>query len=515
MGSTSPRSACSTVIPQRKSTSTNSINRTEAISAGLDPSPSSWSQWSQFISQLGFVVDSHSNTNLTLNQRGIELKEAVRNIYSVDELKKWESDCPQIVREIYWDALTEIEIENFTAIQKTFYCALNMLISTGIPKIREQEKPSDDELKSINIYFDIKPSTTNFNWVSQYGRILAGLGLATLTVSSSSISSYQPTPECMNLIHKIIAKFRRTDPEIFKDSHISFEKGISTGLVKFITFHQSFSYEDFIDGIRPDVNSEGELIYELIDGVFKNISLQAQKWPEHNYVLIIDEINRGNISKIFGELITLLETSKRIGSTEGEQPNLVTLPYSKESFSVPSNLYVIGTMNSTDRSITNIDVALRRRFYFKEMRPNYELITSSVTKNGESIYMRKILEQLNLRLEYLLDEEHVIGHSFFLKINTWEELCLLFRDQIIPLLKEFFYNDWEKIALALGDDNLSKKSNEKFVSILEETSSNIFASGFNSELHRDIYRLNADLVAGNFKNISEQLFLKSFSSNRE
>ena len=133
-----------------------------------------------------------------------------------------------------------------------------------------------------------------------------------------------------------------------------------------VTFHQSFAYEDFVEGIRPKLDDEG-IGYELRDGVFKRIVNAARENPERRYVLIIDEINRGNIPKIFGELITLIEDSKRLGETDGMS---VTLPYSNEEFGVPSNLYIIGTMNTADRSILLLDTALRRRFDFVEMMPD-------------------------------------------------------------------------------------------------------------------------------------------------
>jgi 5-methylcytosine-specific restriction protein B len=166
-----------------------------------------------------------------------------------------------------------------------------------------------------------------------------------------------------------------------------------------------------------------------------------------NYVLIIDEINRGNVSAIFGELITLLEPDKRLGASE---EILLELPYSKkESFGVPPNLYIIGTMNTADRSVEALDTALRRRFVFEEVMPKPELL-EKITYNGFNL--KKVLKTMNERIEALLDRNHTIGHSYFIKLKSGDTLGLLsvFKNSIIPLLQEYFYNDYEKIALVLG-----------------------------------------------------------------
>ncbi|GAB6274656.1 MAG: hypothetical protein STSR0004_15200 [Peptococcaceae bacterium] len=178
-------------------------------------------------------------------------------------------------------------------------------------------------------------------------------------------------------------------------------------------------------------------------------SLFTQKVKIPNRVFIIDEINRGNISKIFGELITLIEPSKRIGAIEQLR---AILPYSGQNFGVPDNVYIIGTMNTADRSIAMIDTALRRRFDFVEMQPNSATLTDVLV---DGIDIAEMLDTINKRITVLLDREHTIGHSYLLPLKsdpTIENLAEIFENRIIPLLQEYFYDDYEKIQLVLGDN---------------------------------------------------------------
>ena len=227
------------------------------------------------------------------------------------------------------------------------------------------------------------------------------------------------------------------------------------GRIAMVTFHQNYAYEDFVEGIRPALTTTDEdqgaptadLDYELRSGVFRTICTAAKDTPNQNFVLVIDEINRGNIPKIFGELITLIEPSRRLGA---DDETTVTLPYSGDEFGVPDNLYIIGTMNTADRSIQQMDTALRRRFTFVEMMPdaNHDLISENV----DGVNCRKVLQVMNERIALLLDREHQIGHTYLLNVETMEQLADTFRNRVFPLLQEYFYDDWRKIRAVLGDN---------------------------------------------------------------
>ena len=236
------------------------------------------------------------------------------------------------------------------------------------------------------------------------------------------------------------------------------------GRIAFTTFHQSYGYEEFIEGIRPVMSAEEEtksIEYEIVPGVFKKFCDENSQ-PDKRCVFIIDEINRGNISKIFGELITLIEETKRKGE---EEELTASLPYSKQDFGVPNNVYILGTMNTADRSIALMDTALRRRFNFIEMMPDCRTIEDVVIRqNGKEVNIGNVLDIINRRIEFLFDREHTIGHAFFTSLkndnsNSIGRLAAIFRNSIIPLLQEYFYDDYEKIRLVLGDNH---KKDEQF-----------------------------------------------------
>ena len=234
--------------------------------------------------------------------------------------------------------------------------------------------------------------------------------------------------------------------------------------VRFVTFHQSIGYEEFIEGLSATTTEEGKVHYSIKTGIFKQICEDAALVKDKNYVLIIDEINRGNVSKIFGELITLIETSKRAGEPEALS---VKLPYSFSDFSVPNNLYLIGTMNTADRSLTALDTALRRRFEFEAMLPDLSVLQDT---HIHGIDLQKLLKTLNDRIEVLYDREHTLGHSYFLPVVQAKEdpdqafklLKRALRNNLLPLLEEYFYNDWQKIRMVLGD-NQKNEAHLQFV----------------------------------------------------
>ncbi len=280
---------------------------------------------------------------------------------------------------------------------------------------------------------------------------------------------------------------------------------------EFVTFHQSYGYEEFVEGLRPVlVDSEGMTVdeksesvaskdvrYEIKKGAFLRLCEKAQADPHQQYAMVIDEINRGNISKIFGELITLIEVDKRKGS---QYEVTLTLPYSSHPFSVPSNVDVIGTMNTADRSLALVDTALRRRFEFVELMPDPLVLKEIVVVRGEhEIHLDRLLTALNARIEALYDREHTIGHAYFTSLENvaaearFGALATIFRTRIIPLLEEYFFEDWQKIRLVLGD-NQKADNTLQFIHELKAVrgSKNLFGTHHDLDEYslRPQYRMN-------------------------
>ncbi|MGL6553679.1 McrB family protein [Aeromonas jandaei] len=261
--------------------------------------------------------------------------------------------------------------------------------------------------------------------------------------------TYNTVAEALDIIEPGIVEHNIDDRDELQDR---FGELVAEQRIQFVTFHQSFSYEDFIEGIKAE-SQDGVLHYRVVDGLFKQICQRAEADPENPYVLIIDEINRGNISRIFGELITLLEPSKRLGA---EEELKVVLPYSKKPFGVPNNLYLIGTMNTADRSLAGLDLALRRRFFFKEMPPRPDLLD---TLYVEGIQIGELLRTINRRITALLGRDYCLGHALFMPLQkdpNLQHLGRIFQKQVLPLLQEYFFEDWQKIALVLNDHRKSR-----------------------------------------------------------
>ena len=429
-----------------------------------------------------------------------------------------------------------------------------------------------DQLKTITITHEPKKNTDKTPAIP-LNQILFG--------APGTGKTYHTKKMAVEIIN---GKKERTREEINKEC----EKLIEAGQIVFTTFHQSLSYEDFIEGIKPET-IDGNVTYEVKDGIFKQLCSQAieQKpknsdieiynfdkgwndliaeveqnflsdsmlllpiltqdkgvyvteitdngnlkikpknsrldidyivsynrtkklqeafpdlsvvknidkefrsviggsnstayWavlnfinnkikennriiPDYeelkNHVLIIDEINRGNVSAIFGELITLLEEDKRKGNKEHTE---VKLPYSGDKFSVPNNVYIIGTMNTADRSVEALDTALRRRFSFVEMQPDPKILSDEKYVKYNDVDLSKLLETINQRIEMLIDKDRQIGHSYFIGIQDLEDLRRTFKDKIIPLLEEYFYGDFGKIGLVLGEKFIEQTKYEEKV----------------------------------------------------
>lgn len=302
-------------------------------------------------------------------------------------------------------------------------------------------------------------------------------------------------------VDTVDTRFNQDGIKGYPDYIKKFNELKEVGRIAFTTFHQSYGYEEFIEGIKPNLSdsSDKKISYEIAEGVFKECCEKARRKSENSYVFIIDEINRGNISKIFGELITLIEDSKREGEPEAMS---VILPYSKENFSVPKNVYILGTMNTADRSISLMDTALRRRFEFVEMMPDEDLLDKVVVE--EDINIHEMLKIMNRRIEALYDREHTLGHAFFMPLNndgkaTINQLESIFKNKIIPLLQEYFYEDYEKIMLVLGI-NTQNTDDSKFISV--KSNDGLFKNNLDIDLNTT-YQINNKAFENpeNYRNI--------------
>jgi hypothetical protein len=250
--------------------------------------------------------------------------------------------------------------------------------------------------------------------------------------------TYSMVEYALAIVDNISIEDFQKDNQDRKTNIARYKELVNDGQIVFTTFHQNYGYEDFIQGLRPDT-SRGTLSFKIVDGLFKKIADKALDDGDNNYVIIIDEINRANISKVFGELITLIEEDKRWGELNEMS---VTLQ-SGDDFVVPNNLYIIGTMNSADKSISLIDAALRRRFEFIEKKPDASLVQNDI--------LRKIFISINENLVKELDStDLLVGHSYFMN-KTEKDLCKILNNNIIPLLYEYFYDNRKKVATLLKE----------------------------------------------------------------
>lgn len=277
---------------------------------------------------------------------------------------------------------------------------------------------------------------------------------------------------------------------------------------KVVTFHPSFTYEDFVRGIRPVRTAEdGTTQFRLVDGKFKQICDEAHANPGKRYALFIDEINRANIAKVFGELITLIEPDKRAVFDAGGRlvdglavhlPGEETADSAERPFGVPKNLDIYGTMNTADRSIALLDVALRRRFQFEERGPDYGTLFTAV--NG--IQLDRLLRRINDRLEFLLDRDHRIGHAYLMKAQSLDAVREAFAKQLIPLLQEYFFDDFSRVALVLstaGDQPFVKEESLGFGNLFNGQR----LDGVPGDRSRFIVTSPASWSAGSFRGIYE------------
>jgi len=500
--------------------------------------------------RLNFTVGQRYSFNLYLNNSrgvyGVISKEKL-----LDSSEPFDGTPPQP----FYNYFSEFNIQNngWSSIKEAIKDELNRTTKSGYRRYNNSEFE--------NYVFEI-PKETILNGDNMK------LSLNTILYGPPGTGkTYNTVNEALRIIDKEFLdnniKNRSNLNKRFRELRYNPEN--EEGQIAFVTFHQSMSYEDFIEGIKPLKPIDNEPVsYDIINGIFKSLSKKAcekkgsnsfdkvynefkndilekesfslktlaqkktfdvringsgnfvakpqtttatemvvtkkmlldyllygtiRDWKPYltsiaeyiktnykfqideidnstkPYVLIIDEINRGNISQIFGELITLIEPDKRKGRKEEVE---VILPYSKDKFSVPANLYIIGTMNTADRSVEALDTALRRRFSFVEMNPEpAKLNTAEFKCNG--IDLEALLNAINARIEKLLDKDYCIGHSYFMTIENrqepLEEIRTIFQNKILPLLQEYFYGDWGKILLVIGKEFVETKKNPiKFLS---------------------------------------------------
>ena len=225
----------------------------------------------------------------------------------------------------------------------------------------------------------------------------------------------------------------------------------------FVSFHQAYGYEEFVEGIRPHIADNGQMSYRIESGAFLRLCQQAKHDPSHRYAMLIDEINRANVARVFGELMSLIEPTKRAGQTDRLSVNLA---YSRQPFSVPSNVDIYATMNSQDHSLAPLDMAFRRRFEFIECQPQPQLL-GKVMANGIEIDLAKLLTALNERISHNLAKDSQLGHSFLWGIDSLQALSAAFSHSIIPQVAQACQHHGQILQAIFGQRFIRLVDNKK------------------------------------------------------
>ncbi|KKG51182.1 McrB family protein [Methanosarcina mazei] len=392
---------------------------------------------------------------------------AARNlIYAASPRKKVIGIAEFIQKELQWDGKLIFRIKNLKQMRNG-----PTLEDLRNDSILSKSEPIINELKG------------NLNPINK-DAALRLLKLSKVSLDNSNVENIIEPEVVQN--HEFSKVEKIAEPEISKNHEL-------ITYYEFITFHPSFSYEDFIEGLRPLNNDDGQISYKVDEGLFKRYSRFAfnalmakaeieKEWGqmenipqltveekekakkaagEVSFYLVIDEINRGDISRIFGELITLLESDKRLTA---DNELIITLPYSKTKFAVSPNLYLIGTMNTADKSIALIDIALRRRFGFIEMMPDYSVLEEKLVNEDKDIkevfdLSIQALKKVNENILKTYDRDHQIGHSYLLKLkdsksrnDAIEDFRFIWYYEILPLMQEYFYDAPAKLKQVLGNE---------------------------------------------------------------
>lgn len=364
----------------------------------------------------------------------IKLKEVTGWVDKLPKDKAWGSKfSSKVVIRVKEDEKQKFESDVLNGIFDTDIDELLEGIKYEVPENKRfvvEEEPMDIEVME-EVVFE-KEIETPLNMIL-YGPPGTGKTYNTVNYAVSIVEKKE--------IDEVVNEAKKDRQSVFN----RYKKYLAEKKIVFTTFHQNYSYEDFIQGIRANTNNTDQLSFIKQDGIFKDLVERAKNDLGNYYIMVIDEINRGNISRIFGELITLIEDDKRLGMLN---ETTVTLP-SKEGFGVPPNVFILGTMNTADKSIANIDIALRRRFDFIPMFTDYSVIPE----------FEHILRPINNRIyEKKRSGDYMIGHAFFVN-KTIDDIGDIVNRKLIPLLNEYFYLDTNEVKDILNRGGIKVKEN--------------------------------------------------------